>query len=395
MKVTLLGQGYEATSENSVGNYLIKFLSRKDFHTFTGISAFASEAGVLGLSEYITNAKKFFKSLNLIVGVDQEGTSKEALLEINNLKINSYIFHQKESPIFHPKIYLFEGATEIKLIVGSSNFTATGLFQNVESSLLVEFSNDDIDGNKLLSELKEYFKGLFEFNDPNLFNITPEIIEDFIAKGIVPNETTRFKKYSKRITDREEKKESDLEIPKRATARIPRSFRGKPKGNRIVSKIIKELEIEDTNQIEPGSLVWTRKKLPASSVQIGGQATTNPTGGLRLVQDNFIVDGKIIDQTTYFRQQIFGNYQWKQIRENPFVEAAIVRFDITVKGKHLGKYNLEVRHKPSGEAQQGNYTTSISWGELNETIKNENLTNSRLDLYAPKENSSIFKIAIS
>lgn len=106
MKITLLGQGYEAISEDSVGNYLIKFLSEKNFHTFTGISAFASEAGVLGLSEYIANAKNFFKSLNLIVGVDQEDTSKEALIEINNLEINSYIFHQKESPIFHPKIYL-------------------------------------------------------------------------------------------------------------------------------------------------------------------------------------------------------------------------------------------------------------------------------------------------
>lgn len=117
MKITLLGQGYEAASENSVGNYLIKFLSRKDFHTFTGISAFASEAGVLGLSEYITNAKEAFKSLNLIVGIDYEGTSKEALLEINNLEINSYIFYQRESPIFHPKIYLSKKKSNINSIM--------------------------------------------------------------------------------------------------------------------------------------------------------------------------------------------------------------------------------------------------------------------------------------
>jgi hypothetical protein len=97
-----------------VGNYLISLLSKTNFHTFTGISAFASEAGILGLSEHIENAKKNFKTINLIVGIDEEGTSKEALFEINNLKINSFIFYQDESPIFHPKIYLFEGTKEVK-----------------------------------------------------------------------------------------------------------------------------------------------------------------------------------------------------------------------------------------------------------------------------------------
>jgi len=85
----------------------LKFLSQKVFHTFNGVSAFVSEAGIVGLSDHITYAKKNFKKLNLIVGIDQEGTSKEALLEINRLKINSYIFYQRELPIFHPKIYLF------------------------------------------------------------------------------------------------------------------------------------------------------------------------------------------------------------------------------------------------------------------------------------------------
>jgi len=350
MNITLLGQGYEATSESSVGNHLVKFLSQKDFHTFTGISAFASEGGVREFSDYIENAKKVFKSLNLIVGIDQEGTSKEAFLKINNLEINSYIFYQKESPIFHPKIYLFEGDNKTKLIVGSSNLTLKGLFLNVEVSLLVEFSNDDKDGQKLLSELKDYFKGFFEFNDPNLFKITPELIEGFVNDGIVPIEANRLKKDSKRTTDKRDQEKPSVDVPKRDTARIPRIFRGKPKTSRTVSEIIKELEIEDTIQFEPNSLVWTRKKLPASSVQLGKQTTTNPTGGLRLAQDNFIFNGKIIDQTRYFRNQVFGNYDWKQVKNNPVVEATTITFDITVKGKHLGRYNLEIRHKPSGEA---------------------------------------------
>ena len=61
MTIIFLGQGYEPESKNSVGNHLLNLLSQKRFHTFTGITAFASEAGVVGLSDPILEAKKNFK----------------------------------------------------------------------------------------------------------------------------------------------------------------------------------------------------------------------------------------------------------------------------------------------------------------------------------------------
>ncbi len=158
MKVTVLGQGYDATSDISVGRLLLSSLSSDAFTEFTAISAFASEAGVLGLSEFIKPAKERFRSLNLIVGVDQHGTSKEALEEIHKLDINSYVFYQKENPIFHPKIYLFEGERECRLIVGSSNLTATGLFSNIESSMVSEFRRKDVIGERVLIEIRNPFR---------------------------------------------------------------------------------------------------------------------------------------------------------------------------------------------------------------------------------------------
>jgi len=128
------------------------FLGQKKFNSFTGISAFASESGIYGLSGHLNSAKKNFKNLNLIIGVDLEGTSKEALEEILALNINSYIFYQLEPPVFHPKIYLFEGDKEVKLILGSSNLTRGGLFTNVESSMLIEFDSKDKEGLAFLSE---------------------------------------------------------------------------------------------------------------------------------------------------------------------------------------------------------------------------------------------------
>ena len=163
MKISFLGQGIEPTSKNAVGNLLVKYLKEKKFNSFTGFSAFASEAGIYGLSGHINSAKKNFKNLTIIVGIDQGGTSKEALEEILSLNIESYIFYQKENPIFHPKFYLFEGTNDVKIILGSSNLTGTGLFTNIESSLLVEFNQTDKDGLALLSELKTYYKSLLNF----------------------------------------------------------------------------------------------------------------------------------------------------------------------------------------------------------------------------------------
>ncbi len=57
MNLQLLGQGYEPESENSVGKQLMKFLVDTDFHSFIGISAFASQSGVIGLGKFIAEAK--------------------------------------------------------------------------------------------------------------------------------------------------------------------------------------------------------------------------------------------------------------------------------------------------------------------------------------------------
>ncbi len=392
MNITLLGQGFEATSQNSVGNKLIKFFADKDFHTFTGISAFASQAGVNGLSKYISEAKKHLNIINIVTGIDQKGTSKEALEALLNLKINAFIFYQPSFTIFHPKIYLFEGGDKSELIIGSSNLTSQGLFTNIEASLLVSIDNSIEADRKIVGQLKDYFKGIFDFTDPNLKKLSKTIISELVKAKVVPTEEER--KAAQDKAEKVERIETENIIskifPKRAIAKIPSEFRGTKKP--ITKSDASTITVAGTASAK-GKLIWTRKKLPSSSVQ-GGSSGTNPTGGLRLVQDDFISGGSKIDQTSYFKN-LFAKYTWKQVRTTPYVEAAKVPFEVTVKGVFHGQFDLEVRHKPSGEAGQHNYTTSISWGAVGNIISKANLTGSRLDLYAPKGKGKPFQIVIS
>ncbi len=390
MNIRLLGQGFEATSKDSVGNQLLKFFSDKDFHTFTGISAFTSQAGVNGLSKHIATAKKHLNLITIVTGVDQKGTSQEALEALLNLNINAFVFYQPSFTIFHPKIYLFEGTDKSELIIGSSNLTSQGLFTNVEAALLVSIDNSVDADKKIIEELKEYFKGIFDFTDPNLKKLSKKIIADLVKAKVVPTEEER--KAAQDKAEKAERKETENIIstifPKRAIAKIPNEFRGtaKPKAKTAVT-------VSTGRATNKGKLVWTRKKLPASSVQ--QTPVGKDTGGLRLVQDDFAIQGKKIAQTKYFRNHLFDKYKWKKIRKSPFVEAAIVPFEVTIFDEFKGKFDLEVRHKPSGEAGQGNYTTSISWGDLGEIVKKTNLTGSRLDLFGPKGKSKVFHIVIT
>ena len=239
MKITFLGQGIEPSSKNAVGHLLVKYLKEKKFNSFTGFSAFASEAGIYGLSGHINSAKKNFKKLTIVVGIDQGGTSKEALEEILSLNIESYIFYQKENPIFHPKFYLFEGTNDVKIILGSSNLTGTGLFTNIESSLLVEFNKNDKDGLALLSEIKTYYKPLLDFSDPNIFKINNKVINDFYLDGIVPDEATRKRNYSKGTFSTTGNKIKKSKVPKRIVPKVPSSiFPSKSKNGKTLAPVV-------------------------------------------------------------------------------------------------------------------------------------------------------------
>ena len=399
MNITFLGQGYEPLSKNSVGNHLLELLSQKGFNSFTGISAFASEAGIFGLSGHIQSAKQNFKNLTLIVGIDQQGTSKEALEEILNLNINGYIFYQYEAPIFHPKIYLFEGDKKIKLIVGSSNLTGRGLFTNVESSLLIEFDITDKEGLALLTELKTYYKSLFDYSDANIFKISRIVIDDFIAKGIVPDETVRRKLYSKKssaVGATPTPNANSVIVPKRATAKISPAFLIKTRTVAVALRTNKATTTPSpitapSTVISPTSaptiilaktLVWQKLSLSQSDAQQVPSGTAI-TANLKLSQARFKVSNVIIDQTIYFRNQVFNNLTWVQTKaNNNSYEEAFCPFDITILGNPIGVHTLKLSHDPVRIAGQGNTPTWLHWGNsLLPFLQQTNITGRTFNLY--------------
>jgi HKD family nuclease len=394
MEIKLLGQGYESTSASSVGNQLTKFLSQNGFHSFTAISAFASEAGINGLSKYIELAKKNFKNITIITGVDQKGTSKEALNALLDLKINAFIFYQPSPTIFHPKIYLFEGAKRSELIIGSSNLTSQGLFTNVETSLHISINNSIKNEKEIVENLKSYFDKLFSLSDPNLKKLTIKLINQLVKVKIVPTEAER-----RLIQDKERLERNSIQnvitqiFPKRVGAKIPAEFRRNARNKREQRTIHKIGKLDEVS--DGWVLLWESGPLTERDLNIPKGPNTNPTGSM-LFKKGKLTD---IDQRHYFRNNVFGTLPWSRDSKDSrsHLERTTASFQIIIKDKDFGNYKLVLTHNTRTNTQsyqQKNSMTSVSWGSATSVIAKKALIGKNASLYRKGNKGNEFVLQI-
>jgi len=396
MNISFLGQGFEQDSPKSVGNNLINIFKLEKFNSFTVISAFASESGILGLAECIASSSGNISNIKIIVGIDQEGTSVEALERILDLNVTSYIFYQKESPIFHPKIYLFESQNEYILIVGSSNLTGRGLFANVESSIMID-GEKEADG-EVLNQLKEYYSTLFNLTDPNLFAITKENIKSFVDLGIVPTKSVWKKKHGKQTSDTKQNEENDLEIPRRKQAKIPSAFKGRFRTNTTVGEIIDELEISNDFEFDNSSLneiLWESGELTERDLNIPKGGNTNPTGSMGFKKGKL----KDIDQRHHFRDVVFRTLDWSSDEriEYSHLERAVGNFRIIIENIDYGMFPLKLTHNTKTDSIayiQKNSMTQLSWGDAKTFIAHEELIGKTAFLYRTTTQNNEFTLVI-
>lgn len=191
MDTVIIGQGYNLQENTSVGKELIEQFNSKRYDSFTCLVAFASYGGITALSPYIKKEKERGVKIKVILGVDQKGTSKEALEEVLSWNVDSKIYHTQSINIFHPKIYLFENIDIFTLIVGSNNLTEMGLVKNIECSLMIK----DIKSNPVHRKFYDYWKSILDGTEVNLYTITQDLIDRLFADGIITTEERRAARY--------------------------------------------------------------------------------------------------------------------------------------------------------------------------------------------------------
>ncbi|ADG92031.1 type III restriction protein res subunit [Arcobacter nitrofigilis DSM 7299] len=85
------------------------------------------------------------------------------LLEYENIDLKIYDTNHFQKG-FHTKAYIFEFEDDYKILLGSSNITASAFKSNVEWNIKTVSKKDDIFTNEILSEFDTLFKQSFEVN---------------------------------------------------------------------------------------------------------------------------------------------------------------------------------------------------------------------------------------
>lgn len=206
MEVQFIAQGLNNGKSQAAGERLKAALINDSYNKLTAFVAFISSGGINNIKEELIAFKERGCEIHLYLGVDLHGTSKEALQMLIDNAIPANIVYSPNTIVYHPKIYIFEGGQKTLILTGSSNFTTSGLFQNIESSMCIEYENGDDKGNVLLSDIYDYYDDILSGVAPYCQPLTQEILDLLVENKIVlPESQSRIIKN---------------EIEKKSTAKI-------------------------------------------------------------------------------------------------------------------------------------------------------------------------------
>jgi len=340
-------------------------------------------------------------NLGFTVGIDLGGTSREVLDELLHWNCNAFVFHNPISrATFHPKIYLFESATEATLFIGSNNLTDGGFYSNYEATTRFDF---DLPVDALeYARVREPLAAFLEPHGPTVQRLDAGLIQTLVDRGELPADA----EIRRRRREQRGVRRRPGEIPVNPFAPaatpfpplLPEELRRREPVREPINQGQAAPEIIPP---QPGAvapiprvLVW-RKTLPQTDALQVNEGS-NPVGGVRLTQALFENPlGRRIDQTTYFRE-IFDDYPWEAEGNRPDQQHTFVPMRIVIRDRDYGVRNFEISHKPSGEAGQANYTTILKWGrEFAPTVRQENLTGTVLSIYETPEGPADFLIDIT
>lgn len=135
--------------------------------------------------------------------------------------------------------------------------------------------------------------------------------------------------------------------------------------------------------------IWEKRNLPKSDAQKPSK-NSNATCNLRLSQAGYRdINGDRIDQTTYFRENVFKDCKWEETENG---EKTTINSKIEIDGNAKGMFQLKVTHEPHRESDQDNVTTILHWGDAIEDITETDISGKTLKLY--KNDDNTFEISI-
>ncbi|MCA1052783.1 phospholipase D family protein [Priestia sp. 179-F W1.4 NHS] len=188
--------------EENIGHYLEKFLN-EDYNNFYFMVAYAKNSGVLRLLSHMEGFKANGGKIKGIIGIDQFNTSIEAIENLLDISDELYIYYNESPTVtYHSKVYLFDKEnSRAQLFVGSSNFTAGGLYTNYETNVYSEFDLKNPQQKVTVSQVLDMFSLYSDIQNNCCKKVDKELISNLISKNYIKSENDlKIKKTDKEHT---------------------------------------------------------------------------------------------------------------------------------------------------------------------------------------------------
>ena len=337
----------------ALGDAMLRHLDDPRLNKLDIVVAWAKRSGLsrvrLGLEAFRARGG----TVSAIVGIDERGATKQGLALVRALCNEMWIYRDTSGGTFHPKVYVFRGPELAIAIIGSANLTRGGLWDNYELSTELSLTLPTESAvlrevDSWIDRLRAQTEACLEASDLLLANVSgSRLVQDedrqeawgegdnTLHAVILPFGSAGLRKV----------RAPAIAGHDRAVRRRSNAKRGVEAGPATL----------------PRYRILTRwfKKLDASSAQRPPKGGTNVTGVLRLTKSVFP-----IDQTTYFRNELFNKASWKQtlVRRRP-AELAVVAAELRIDGRYLGRHRFQLTYAKHREAGQRNVTTVLHWGD--------------------------------
>ncbi|HEX4806850.1 MAG TPA: phospholipase D family protein [Conexibacter sp.] len=360
--------GQPIAPDDTAACFLRDALAQPDVERLVIAVAWTRFGGLVRIADELRGFRARGGRARLITGIDEGGATRPGLALALLLFDDVMILHDAGGRTFHPKVYLAEGTSAARLLVGSSNLTAGGLYFNFEASVELRFSLPADGRDPALVGARAYLEALE--GDACSDVLTPEALNVLAADPRYRIAATERRRVAA-DSDSRPTVDTDAAVDQPSVAFPPSSTATSfpPPLDGDQRRLRRELEgaasapLPASRGPQPAvSAVarWT-KILAPTDAQRPPKSGSNPTGNLRLVRAR-----QPIDQTTWFRHELFARCDWQprlDRRGNP-IEVATVAMDVVVRGVALGALDITVDHAAHRESGQDNHTTVLHWGPV-------------------------------
>lgn len=374
---------------------LKKLLSQEDCKRVIGSVAFVLQDGVSAIA---TQLKSVSKVATFFVGIRNDITSVQAVKALLGLGVRVYAVDTgTRSVIFHPKLFLSDGKTTARLVIGSANLTFSGLHNNIEGGAILDLDLTNKNDQQFLETTVKTLEGLpGQFSD-HVFQIKDETAadalfddgrlmdEDIVRAPVVASTLRKGNRDSLRAM-----KLVRHTPPYRKRAKVKQKLAIDPAAPQAAaSAAVPMPAIPNPDFV----LIWESKGLTERDLNIPSGSNTHATGSM-LWKKGAAQD---IDQRHFFRDEAFDGLDWKPDPNKPHLERVEANFEIVVKGLNFGEHNLKLTHntdKTSASYEQKNSMTGVHWGTALKLVAKRDLLGRVMSLYRKNGNPPRFLIEI-